>query len=85
MCVGCLPIRHSHCKLRNGYLYICTPAKCKLKRIGQDTFPFVEKPNLSEKEHPRPNNHHHFNNNNNTMRNYRPRINNNNLSNHTTS
>ncbi|KAG1219914.1 hypothetical protein G6F35_007092 [Rhizopus arrhizus] len=43
-----------HCKLRNGHLYICTPSKCKLKRVGQDTLPFVEKPNMSEKEYVKP-------------------------------
>lgn len=61
-----------HCKLRNGHIYICTPAKCKLKRVGQDTFPFVEKPNLSEKEYPNPFNNNNNNNNNNINRGYRP-------------
>ncbi|KAI7891542.1 uncharacterized protein EV154DRAFT_507703 [Mucor mucedo] len=41
-------------KLRQGRLFISTLKSCKLKRVGQDTFPFVEKPNMSEIEHHQP-------------------------------
>ncbi|KAI8070188.1 hypothetical protein BDF21DRAFT_344915 [Thamnidium elegans] len=44
----------------SGVLFISTSKSCKLKRVGQDTFPFVEKPNMSEIEF-----HQTHNNNNN--------------------
>ncbi|KAI9253130.1 hypothetical protein EDC94DRAFT_525534 [Helicostylum pulchrum] len=40
----------------SGVLFISTSKSCKLKRVGQDTFPFVEKPNMSEMEFQQPHN-----------------------------
>jgi hypothetical protein len=39
-------------KLRKGHLQLSTSKTCKIRRVGQDTFPFVEKPNMSEVEYP---------------------------------
>lgn len=53
-------------------MYICTPSKCKLKRVGQDTLPFSEKPNMSEKEYIKPVLNAAINNNNNVVTRQQP-------------
>ncbi|CAO3654403.1 unnamed protein product [Mucor hiemalis] len=64
-------------KLRVGRLILSTPKLCKIRRVGQDTFLFVEKPNMSEVEfnmNTRPGNRmpRHGDNNNNNNSNNRP-------------
>ncbi|EIE77053.1 hypothetical protein RO3G_01757 [Rhizopus delemar RA 99-880] len=41
-------------EIKNGDILRLSGVKCKLKRVGQDTLPFVEKPNMSEKEYVKP-------------------------------
>ncbi|KAK4518461.1 uncharacterized protein ATC70_008679 [Mucor velutinosus] len=43
-----LRITGADVRLRKGQLIMGTTKTCKIRRIGQDTMPFVEKPNMSE-------------------------------------
>ncbi|KAI8889031.1 hypothetical protein K501DRAFT_171593, partial [Backusella circina FSU 941] len=54
------------CKLRKGQLCLSAFHSSKIRRIGQDTFPFVEKPNLSEVDYNQVTNTPNWPNNNNT-------------------
>jgi hypothetical protein len=57
---------NSDARLRKGQLILGTTKTCKIRRVGQDTMAFVEKPNMSEVVYQ---SHYNNNNNNNWSRN----------------